>query len=124
MACLHPGKLLFNQYLRPNNLSQNKLARAIKVPPRRINEIILGKRAISADTSIRLAYYFGNSASYWMHIQAEYDLQLAREKIGIGLSTIQALHMNEDLLNTSTSTAETNNDDKTVGKNIKRRIMR
>ena len=124
MPRLHPGKTLLNQYLRPNNLSQNRLARAIKVPPRRINEIVLGKRAISADTSIRLAYYFGNSANYWMHIQAEYDLQRAREKIGIGLSTIQALHMNEDLLNNPTNTVEKNNNDKTIEKNIKRRIMR
>ena len=122
MARLHPGKLLFDQYLRPNNLSQNKLARAIKVPPRRINEIILGKRAISADTSVRLAYYFGNSASYWMHIQAEYDLERAREKIGIGLSVIQALHMDEVRLRQPHSAPSTKN--KSNEKNIKRRIMR
>ena len=123
MARLHPGKVLFNQYLRPKNLSQNQLARAIKVPPRRINEIVLGKRAISADTSIRLAYYFGNSASYWMLIQAEYDLERAREKIGIGLSMIQALHMDENLLKT-TNIIEDTEKSKPIGKNIKRRIMR
>jgi len=123
MSRLHPGKLLFDQYLRPNNLSQNKLARAIKVPPRRINEIILGKRAISADTATRLGYYFGNSASYWMHIQAEYDLERAREKIGIGLSLIQAPHMDEKLLKTP-ATTETIDNDQLPEKNIKRRIMR
>ena len=126
MARLHPGKVLFDQYLRPNNLSQNKLARAIKVPPRRINEIVLGKRAISADTSVRLAYYFGNSASYWMHIQAEYDLERAREKIGIGLSLIQAQHMDEARLSPphSTSSTEDNGNNQAIEKNIKRRIMR
>ena len=123
MARLHPGKALLDQYLRPNNLSQNQLARSIKVPQRRINKIILGKRAISADTATRLGYYFGNSASYWMHIQAEYDLQRAREKIGIGLSLIQALHMDEKLLKTPTTT-ETSNNNQMVEQNIKRRIMR
>ena len=112
--------------MRPKNLSQNQLARAIKVPPRRINEIILGKRAISADTSLRLAYYFGNSASYWMHIQAEYDLERAREKIGMGLGLIQALHMNENQLCTSDTLPVTENTDGNLmaKKNIKRRIMR
>ena len=123
MSRQHPGKVLFDQYLRPKNLSQNQLARAIKVPPRRINEIILGKRAISADTATRLGYYFGNSASYWMHIQAEYDLERAREKIGTGLSMIQAIHMNEKLLS-APAIAETTNNNQVAEKNIKRRIMR
>ncbi|MCK4704917.1 MAG: HigA family addiction module antidote protein [Gammaproteobacteria bacterium] len=126
MAHLHPGKVLFNQYLRPNNLSQNRLARAIKVPPRRINEIILGKRAITADTATRLGCFFGNSASYWMHIQAEYDLERAREKIGIGLSMIQAMHMDEArlTLSHSSSSPENNGNNQAIEKNIKRRIMR
>lgn len=126
MTRLHPGKTLLDQYLRPKNLSQNKLARSIKVPPRRINEIILGKRAISADTATRLGYYFGNSASYWMHIQAEYDLERAREKIGIGLSLIQALHMDENRLNqlNTASVEENTNNEPVTRKNIKRRIMR
>lgn len=126
MACLHPGKVLLNQYLRPKNLSQNQLARTIKVPPRRINEIVLGKRAITADTALRLARYFGNSAGYWMHIQAEYDLERVREKIGIGLSMIQALHMDESILNNSNiiPSTETTSIDQATKKNIKRRIMR
>jgi len=126
MARLHHVKVLLNQYLRPKNLSQNLLARSIKVPPRRINEIILGKRAITADTATRLGYFFGNSASYWMHIQAEYDLERAREKIGIALSMIQAAHMDEsqlDLPHTAPAKENTNNDPMSK-KNIKRRIMR
>ena len=122
MAHLHPGKVLLEQHLRPQNLSQNQIARAIKVPPRRINEIVLGKRAISADTALRLARYFGNSASYWMHLQAEYDLELAREKLGIGLSMIQSLYMDTNRLNAETTPAINKND--TAKKNIKRRMMR
>lgn len=126
MTCPHPGITLLNQYLRPENLSQNQLARAIKVPPRRINEIILGKRAISADTALRLGYYFSNSAGYWLHLQAEYDLARAREKIGASLSTIQAQHMDEnrlDLSATAPSPKSTENN-QSAKLNIKRRIMR
>jgi len=89
MVTTHPGKVLLNQYLAVKNISQNKLARALGVPPRRINEIILGKRAITADTAVRLAGYFGNSAGYWMHLQAEYDIRLAREKLGAELNRIR-----------------------------------
>jgi len=122
MARSHPGFVLLEQHLRPQNLSQNQIARAIKVPPRRINEIVLGKRAISADTALRLAHYFGNSASYWMHLQAEYDLELAREKLGMGLSMIQSLYMDADRLNAEVTPARNNNH--TPEKNIKRRMMR
>lgn len=90
MSCQHPGQILLHQYLEPCGLSQNGLARALKVPPRRINEIILEKRSISADTAVRLAHYFGNSASYWMHLQAEYDIEQARQKIQIQLGTIRS----------------------------------
>jgi addiction module HigA family antidote len=125
MACLHPGKVLLDQHLRPQNLSQNQVARAIKVPPRRINEIVLSKRAITADTALRLARYFGNSASYWMHLQAEYDLERAREKIGIGLGMIQGIYMDtERLNNTGTSPTENGDNNPVTQKNIKRRIMR
>jgi addiction module HigA family antidote len=77
----HPGKVLFEQYLKPNSLSQNALARGIGVPPRRINEIILGKRGITADTALRLAEHFGNSARYWMGLQADFDLEEARREL-------------------------------------------
>lgn len=103
-------------------LSQNQIARAIKVPPRRINEIVLGKRAISADTALRLAQYFGNSASYWMHLQVEYDLERARTKIGVGLSVIQGVYLDPNQLSESHTVED--NSPKTTPKNIKRRIMR
>lgn len=91
MSATHPGKTLLEQYLAPQGLSQNRLARLIGVPPRRINEIILGKRGITADTAVRLAAVFGNSAGYWMHLQAEYDIQQARDRIGGQLDRIQRL---------------------------------
>jgi addiction module HigA family antidote len=74
----HPGIILLEQFLRPSGLSQNALARDIGVPPRRINEIILGKRGITADTALRLAKHFGNSARYWMSLQTDFDLEEAR----------------------------------------------
>lgn len=120
MARSHPGKVLLDQHLRPQNLSQNQIARAVKVPPRRINEIVLGKRAISADTALRLARYFGNSASYWMHLQVEYDLERSREKISMGLSMIQSLYLDEQRLNHTEPKPNTT----TPKKNIKRRMMR
>ena len=82
-AARHPGKVLLEQFLKPFGLSQNGLAREIGVPPRRINEIILGKRGISADTAIRLARHFGNSERFWMQLQAEYDLEEARKAYNI-----------------------------------------
>lgn len=96
MAPQIPGKILLDHYLKPGKLSQNALARAIGVPPRRINEIILGKRAITADTAVRLGIYFGNSAGYWMHLQAEHDIDLARGKIGPRLAMIKAPHPDEN----------------------------
>jgi addiction module HigA family antidote len=88
MPCQHPGKILLQQYLEPQNISQNRLARAIKVPPRRINEIIHQKRNITADTAVRLAIYFGNSASYWMHLQAAFDIEKVKQNITVQLRTI------------------------------------
>ena len=90
MPCQHPGKVLQKHYLEPQNISQNALARAIKVPPRRINEIIHEKRGITADTAVRLATYFSNSASYWMHLQAEFEIEKVKHDIGRQLGSIQA----------------------------------
>ena len=78
---LHPGKILLRDFLEPKRISQNALARDIGVPPRRINEIVLGKRGISADTAIRLARHFGNSERYWMQLQANFDLEEARKAL-------------------------------------------
>ena len=67
---IHPGEVLLEEFLTPMGISQNALARSIGVPPRRINEIVLGKRAITADTALRLAHYFGTSEQFWMALQA------------------------------------------------------
>jgi len=81
LANIHPGEVLLEEFLTPMSISQNALARAIGVPPRRINEIVLGKRAISADTALRLAHYFGTSEQFWMMLQASYDLEEARKRL-------------------------------------------
>ena len=78
---LHPGKVLLRDFLEARSISQNALARDIGVPPRRINEIVLGKRGISADTAIRLAKYFGNPAQFWMQLQVDFDLEEARKAL-------------------------------------------
>lgn len=75
LANIHPGEVLLEEFLKPMELSQNRLARAIGVPPRRINEIVLRKRAVSADTAVRLASYFGTSEKFWMGLQADYALE-------------------------------------------------
>ena len=88
MAWHHPGRTLDEQFLKPLELSQNRLARALEVPPRRINEIVLGKRGITADTAVRLARYFGTEPAYWMKLQTDYDIALALNNIGIHLYAI------------------------------------
>jgi addiction module HigA family antidote len=75
---IHPGEILREEFMTPHGLSQNALARALGVPPRRINEIVLEKRGITADTALRLARFFGTSAEMWTGLQADYDLRLAR----------------------------------------------
>jgi addiction module HigA family antidote len=89
MSCQHPGKVLLQQYLEPQKISQNALARAIKVPPRRINEIIHEKRGITADTAVRLSIYFGGSAGYWTNLQSAYEIEKVKQNITIQLGTIQ-----------------------------------
>jgi addiction module HigA family antidote len=79
---IHPGEVLLEDFLKPMEISQNRLAREIGVSPRRINEIVLGKRAITADTALRLARYFGVSESFWMGLQADYDLEETRRELG------------------------------------------
>ena len=76
---IHPGEVLLEEFLKPLAISQNKLARAMGVPPRRINEIVHGKRAVTADTAIRLARALGTSEQFWMGLQADYDLEEARK---------------------------------------------
>lgn len=88
---IHPGEVLLEEFLKPMNLSQNALARAMGVPPRRINEIVLGKRAITADTALRLARAFGTSEALWMGLQADYDLEEARARLGRELPRVQRI---------------------------------
>lgn len=83
-----PGEILLEEFLKPMGLSQNALARAIGVPPRRINEIVLGKRAVTADTDLRLAHYFGMSEGVFLGLQADYDLMQRRREIGEELARI------------------------------------
>jgi addiction module HigA family antidote len=82
---VHPGEILSEEFLKPMSLSQNRLALALGVPARRINEIVLGKRGISADTALRLSAYFGNSADFWLGIQMDYDLDTARIDTGAAI---------------------------------------
>jgi antitoxin HigA-1 len=73
---VHPGEVLLEEFMKPMGLSQNRVGRDLGVSPRRINEIVLGKRSITADTALRLSRYFGNSAEFWMGLQMDYDLDL------------------------------------------------
>ncbi|MEG3638809.1 HigA family addiction module antitoxin [Magnetococcus sp. PR-3] len=87
---VHPGTVLKEDYLQELGINQNQLAVAIGVQPIRISQIIRGQRAVSADTALRLGHFFGNSAEYWMRLQAYYDLDLARLEVGaVGLKAIQ-----------------------------------
>lgn len=79
---VHPGEVLLEEFLKPMELSQNRLALNIGVPPRRINEIVLGKRRISAETALRLGRHFGTTPQFWLGLQADYDLDVAAEEMG------------------------------------------
>ena len=79
---IHPGEVLQEEFLKPLGISQYRLARDINLAPRRINEIIHGKRAISADTALRLARYFRTSDRFWLNLQARYDLEVERDRLG------------------------------------------
>ena len=78
---IHPGEILTEEFLIPMSISQSRLARDITVPPRRINEICLGKRAVTPDTALRLARFFGNSAEFWMNLQKRYELERAKDEM-------------------------------------------
>ncbi len=78
---IHPGEILMEDFLRPMDLSQNELARNLGVPPRRINEIVLGKRRLTADTALRLAHYFQMSPEFWLGLQMDYDLDVESDRL-------------------------------------------
>jgi antitoxin HigA-1 len=79
---VHPGEVLLEEFLEPMGISQYRLAKDISVPPRRINEIVHGQRAVTADTALRLARYFGTSDRFWLNLQTSYDLDVERDKLG------------------------------------------
>jgi addiction module HigA family antidote len=79
---IHPGEILLEEFLIPMGISQYRLAKDISVPPRRINEIVHGKRAISADTALRLSRFFGTSERFWINLQSRYDLEVEKDRLG------------------------------------------
>ena len=93
MKPIHPGEVLMLDFLEPLGVTQHRLAVSIGVPPRRINEIVHGKRRISADTALRLARYFGTSERFWINLQARYDLEIERDNLGSKLEEIKPLEV-------------------------------
>ena len=91
MPPVHPGEILLTEFLEPLGVSQYQLAKAVDVPARRINEIVHGQRRISADTALRLARYLGTSERFWMNLQARYDLEVEKDRLGTALDEIQPL---------------------------------
>ncbi len=91
MPPVHPGEILLTEFLEPLGVSQYQLAKAVDVPARRINEIVHGQRRISAGTALRLARYFGTSERFWMNLQARYDLEIEKDRLGTALDGIQPL---------------------------------
>ena len=79
---VHPGEVLLEEFLAPLGISQYRLARKLSIPPRRINEIVHGSRAVTADTALRLARYFGTSERFWLNLQTRYDLELEKDRLG------------------------------------------
>ena len=86
MAPIHPGEILLEEFLHPLGISQYKLSKDVSVPPRRINEIVQGKRSITADTALRLSRYFGLSERFWLNLQSRYDLEVEKDKLDARLA--------------------------------------
>ncbi len=87
---VHPGEILMEEFLKPMGLSQNRLANDIGVPPRRINEIVQGKRRVTADTALRLARYYGMSPQFWLGLQMDYDLDVEEDRLSTRLVEVKA----------------------------------
>src|SRR5215468_4732775 len=92
MAPVHPGEILLEEFLVPLGVSQYRLAKAISVPARRINEIVHGQRRISTDTALRLSRFFGTSERFWLNLQVSYDLEIQKHRLGTELAAIEPLH--------------------------------
>ncbi|MBX3143744.1 MAG: HigA family addiction module antidote protein [Trueperaceae bacterium] len=90
---VHPGEILLEEFIEPLGITQHRLAVAIGVPPRRINEIVHGKRRITADTALRLGRYLGTSAQFWINLQSHYDLEVELDELGDALDAITPLQM-------------------------------
>ena len=90
---IHPGEILLEEFLNPMGITQYRIAKDINVDPRRINEIVLGKRSISADTALRLSRYFGTSERFWLNLQSRYDLELQKLELGDRLEEIGRAHV-------------------------------
>jgi antitoxin HigA-1 len=91
IAPVHPGEILQEEFLAPLGVSQYQLAKAVDVPARRINEIVHGQRRITADTALRLSRYFGTSERFWLNLQARYDLEVEKDRLGTALDGIRPL---------------------------------
>ncbi len=91
IAPVHPGEILMEEFLEPLHVSQNRLAVAIGVPPRRINEIVHGKRRVTADTALRLSRYFGTTDRFWLNLQVRFDLEVEKDHLGKALDVIEPL---------------------------------
>jgi antitoxin HigA-1 len=91
IAPIHPGEVLLEEFIEPLGLTQHALAVAVAVPPRRINEIVHGKRRITADTALRLARYFGTTDRFWLNLQVRLDLEVERDRLGSALQAITPL---------------------------------
>jgi antitoxin HigA-1 len=91
MAPVHPGEILLEEFLKPLTVSQYRLAKEIRVPARRVNEIVHGQRRISADTALRLARFFSTSERFWINLQSRYDLEIEKDRLGDALDGIRPL---------------------------------
>lgn len=91
IAPIHPGEVLLDEFLEPLQVTQHRLAVSIDVPPRRINEIVHGKRRITADTALRLSRYFGTTDRFWLNLQTRYDLETEKDRLGSALEQIRPL---------------------------------
>ena|SRR3990172_8917133 len=91
LPSIHPGEVLFEEFVKPLGLTQHRLAKAIGVPPRRINEIVHGKRAITADTALRLGRYFRVTPRFWLNLQAQFDLETHERKLGARLREVKPM---------------------------------
>jgi antitoxin HigA-1 len=96
LAPLHPGEVLLEEFMKPLGISQNRLGGALKVSPRRINEIVHGKRSVTADTALRLGRFFGTSPEFWLGLQADYDLDMAKDRLAEIIDQVVTFHPAEN----------------------------